>query len=80
MSIKYIHFFPQLFRGRVTRGSRDGNRACSTRIYSSQIHTRETKTQLIPVPINVRGYGYVSILVHVGYPLSSRYPLTAPPL
>jgi hypothetical protein len=52
---------------------RDGNRAGSTLIYSSWIHTRETKLNSYSVSINVRGYGSVSILVPAGYPLSDRY-------
>jgi hypothetical protein len=34
----------------LTAALRDGNRAGSTRIYSSQIHTHETKLNLYPYP------------------------------
>jgi hypothetical protein len=44
-------------------------------IVHEYILTRQT--QSVPVLINVRGYGSVSIPVPAGYPLSSGYPLPA---
>jgi hypothetical protein len=77
-----INLFPSFARVRddlqleelTTVAARDGNRADSTRIYSSWIHTCETKLNPYPktfVGMDLYPYSYP---LGIHYPVDTRYP------